>query len=126
MRRSLVLAFSLAAAPALADAPKVAPAPAEPRAVQKFGVDHPDCIDWTDGCVICTQKSCSTPGIACTPGEPVCTAQAAPPEAPKTEAPETEAPKTEAPKTEAPKDEPSPASPKPAEPPPVASPAQKP
>ena len=121
MRRIVLLAFCLAAAPSLADAPKIEPSPAEQRAVQKFGVDHPDCIDWTDGCIICTQKRCSTPGIACTPREPVCTAQAAPPEAPKTDAPKTDAPKTDAPKNDV--VEP----PKPAEPaPPVAPPAQKP
>jgi hypothetical protein len=79
MRKILLLAIGLFAVPALADAP------ADQRPMQHFGVDHPNCLGWTDGCVICTPKGCSTPGIACTPREPVCTAEAAPPEAPKPE-----------------------------------------
>ena len=106
MRRSLLLWLFLAAAPAEAEPPKP---PADLRPMQRYGLDHPDCLGWTDGCVICTQKACSTPGIACTPGATVCTAQAAP-DAQKPELPD--APKPEAPK--------------PAEPPPVAPPVQKP
>jgi hypothetical protein len=83
MRRRLLLALFLTATSAWAEAPKPEVPAAEQRAVQKFGVDHPDCLGWTDGCMICTPKVCSTPGIACTPHEPICTAQAAPPEAPK-------------------------------------------
>jgi len=70
--RILLLCLVVAATPALADAPK----PADPRPMQKFGADHPGCLGWTDGCTICTPKTCSTPGIACTPSETVCTAQA--------------------------------------------------
>ncbi|MBB4197191.1 hypothetical protein GGD83_000977 [Rhodoblastus sphagnicola] len=83
MRRIFLLAFCMAVAPALAETPGPEPTPAEQRAVQKYGVDHPDCFAWTDGCMICTQKTCSTPGIACTPHEPVCEARAEKLEAPK-------------------------------------------
>jgi hypothetical protein len=52
------------------------PASPETEAVIAFGVSHPECREWTDGCVICTRGSdalhCSTPGIACQPGETVC------------------------------------------------------
>lgn len=113
MRRSLllalfVLALFLVAAPADAGTP--ASPPADLRPMQRYGADHPDCLGWTDGCVICTQKACSTPGIACTPGATVCTAQAEPPVVQKP----------------VPPDAPKPEAPKPAEPPPVAPPAQKP
>jgi len=68
------------------------PAWAETPAVQAFGAAHPECVDWTDGCTICTQKRCSTPGIACTPHEPVCEAQAEKVEPSKPESPKPEAP----------------------------------
>lgn len=69
MRQAIFLAFLLASAPALADAP------ADPRPMQGYGADHPNCLGWTDGCTICTPKTCSTPGIACTPRETVCEAE---------------------------------------------------
>jgi hypothetical protein len=87
MPRIFWFVFGLAASPALADAPQAQPAPSEQSAVQNFGAAHPDCLGWTDGCVICTRKACSTPGIACTPHEPVCAAQAAPAVAPPPQKP---------------------------------------
>lgn len=84
MRRIFLLAACLVAGLARADAP----APADRRPMQVFGAEHPDCLGWTDGCVICTQKACSTPGIACTPHEPVCDARAEqPPVAPPSQKP---------------------------------------
>ncbi len=59
---------------AAADAPraeKMATAP-----VLAFGERNPSCQEWTDGCVVCLRgasgRSCSTPGIACQPGEIRC------------------------------------------------------
>ncbi len=106
----------LAAAPVDAGTP--ASPPADLRPMQRYGADHPDCLGWTDGCVICTQKACSTPGIACTPGATVCTVQAEPPDAQEPEPPDAQKPE--------PANAPKPDAPKPAEPPPVAPPAQKP
>jgi hypothetical protein len=56
--------------------PEENPAPAPPEAVLAFGASHPECQEWTDGCVICARGvdvvNCSTPGIACLPVETVC------------------------------------------------------
>ncbi|HUO53253.1 MAG TPA: hypothetical protein VMU18_00825 [Rhodoblastus sp.] len=47
-----------------------------PEAVIAFGVSHPECREWGDGCVICARReatlNCSTPGIACQPSAPAC------------------------------------------------------
>ncbi len=46
--------------------------------VQAYGRANPACGTWTDGCVACQAgpgggpASCSTPGIACTPGPVAC------------------------------------------------------
>jgi len=87
MKTVALILLSCLATPALAETPPV----------QAFGAAHPDCLDWTDGCTICTQKRCSTPGIACTPHEPVCEAQVDKPEPPKSEPSKPEPPKSEAP-----------------------------
>jgi hypothetical protein len=53
------------------------PASAARAAVIAFGARHPDCREWTDGCVICIRgaeaANCSTPGIACQPDATICT-----------------------------------------------------
>ena len=61
------------------DLPEVPAPPPEgaPATVFSFGRDNPTCGEWTNGCQICTRPAagemqCSTPGIACTPGPPVC------------------------------------------------------
>jgi hypothetical protein len=62
----------------LADAPKPLPLPAVPPApVAAYGGQNPDCLEWTNSCVICRrtesqETACSTPGIACQPGGIVC------------------------------------------------------
>ena len=80
-RPLLVLAASLLfGAPAWADetsAPPASPPEGAPATVFSFGRDNPTCGEWTNGCQICTRPAagemqCSTPGIACTPGPPVC------------------------------------------------------
>ena len=60
----------------LPEVPTSAPEGA-PATVFGFGRDNPTCGEWTNGCQICTRPAagemqCSTPGIACTPGPPVC------------------------------------------------------
>ena len=70
----LVLALCVLTAPALADeatTPKILP-DKETVSVQAWGAVHPDCVEWTDSCIVCTKAGCSTPGIACTPVEPMC------------------------------------------------------
>jgi hypothetical protein len=61
------------------DLPEVPSLPPEgaPPTVFSFGRDNPTCGEWTNGCQICMRPAagemqCSTPGIACTPGPPVC------------------------------------------------------
>ncbi len=55
-----------------------APAPeAAPATVFSFGRENPVCAEWSNGCQVCTRSAkgemqCSTPGIACTPGPPLC------------------------------------------------------
>jgi hypothetical protein len=92
MRRSFLFAVCLVAGAARADAPKGEASPAQQRAVQKYGLDHPDCLEWTDGCMICTPITCSTPGPACTPGEPFCTARVENPADPAPVAPPSQKP----------------------------------
>jgi hypothetical protein len=65
------------AVPAAADEAKPADKPSQPsEAVLAFGIGHPDCQEWSDGCVICARGedvvNCSTPGIACQPVESLC------------------------------------------------------
>ena len=66
----------LARADDLPEVPTSAPEGA-PATVFSFGRDNPTCGEWTNGCQICMRPAagemqCSTPGIACTPGPPVC------------------------------------------------------
>lgn len=71
----LIFLIFLIAAPVGASADE-APPPADTKAeeaiVQAWGRTHPTCAEWNDGCVVCTQAGCSTPGIACTPREIAC------------------------------------------------------
>jgi len=50
--------------------------------LQEFVQAHPDCMDFTDQCSICSQQSgelvCSTPKIACIQKELSCTRSRAP------------------------------------------------
>jgi len=77
-RTALVLSLLALAPPAGANGPEPQPKPADPEivAVLAYGASHPECLGWTDGCVICARGEgaihCSTPGIACQPGETVC------------------------------------------------------
>ena len=66
----------LARADDLPEVPTSAPE-ATPATVFSFGRDNPTCGEWSNGCQVCTRPAagemqCSTPGIACTPGAPVC------------------------------------------------------
>jgi len=60
-------------ASARADEAKMPSVPApHPVPIQAYATDNPSCLEWTDGCTICTKSetgtpACSTPGIACQP-----------------------------------------------------------
>ncbi|WP_457797953.1 hypothetical protein [Methylocystis sp. S23] len=77
IRLPALLTFLLAGV-ALADgpAPSGAASHADQRPVPAFGDDHPDCAEWTDGCVVCARGAdgadCSMAGVACLPAEPAC------------------------------------------------------
>ncbi len=71
-RRIVGLIMSFLAGGALAQTGE----PQKPAAA--FGADKPDCLEWTDGCIICKKRedgapACSTVGAACLPAEPICT-----------------------------------------------------
>ena len=76
----------LAATGARADEPRASPLPkpaAEAATVYTFGRENPDCAEWTDACQTCTRApsgaaQCSTAGIACVPGVPICRAKKTP------------------------------------------------
>lgn len=77
MRCLLAIALLVGVGPALADAyrtPKLKVG--APVSVQAYGRQNPACLEWTDGCVLCTSVEglarCSTPGIACTPAGLTC------------------------------------------------------
>jgi hypothetical protein len=59
---------------AAADAPGAGKMPFP--GVLAFGDRNPSCREWSDGCVICLRGAdgshCSTPGIACQPGQLRC------------------------------------------------------
>jgi hypothetical protein len=84
--RIAAIALLLATAPAHAGAPHATPLPrpaAGPATIFSFGRENPDCAEWTDACHVCTRAAdgtpqCSTPGIACTPGVPICRTRKAP------------------------------------------------
>jgi hypothetical protein len=76
--------LALLAAVALAradDAPAATPTPGAPAkeelTLRSFGAQHPDCMEWNDGCATCLRDAagavnCSTRGIACQPQEIAC------------------------------------------------------
>lgn len=75
-------ALAMCAVSASADEPQPLPRPAPlpmppPVSMQAYGDDNADCLEWTDSCTICrrgddAEIACSTPGIACQPGEIIC------------------------------------------------------
>ena len=71
----LSLCLDAALSPARADIP---PPPAQPKAIDAFADDKPECLEWTDGCFLCKRQAdaaaaCSTVGLACVQTEPHCT-----------------------------------------------------
>jgi len=47
--------------------------PKHPVPLESYATDNPSCLEWTNGCTICSKgemgkAACSTPGIACQPG----------------------------------------------------------
>lgn len=56
---------------------KPAEVPANNDTVHGYGTIDPDCLAWSNGCVICARDEkglshCSTPGIACIPVDVSC------------------------------------------------------
>jgi hypothetical protein len=75
MRRALAgAALLVAVLGARADeAPPVAPE----KPTHAYGADHPDCVEWTDGCLVCARQAdgeaaCSMVGAACLPAAVSC------------------------------------------------------
>jgi hypothetical protein len=49
----------------------------EEKPVQAYGEDHPACLEWTDGCLVCARledgsAGCSMVGAACLPAAVSC------------------------------------------------------
>ena len=69
----LVFALLMKTPGATADEQKTPPIPpAHPVPIEAYADDNPSCLEWTNGCTICTKAetgapACSTPGIACQP-----------------------------------------------------------
>jgi hypothetical protein len=70
-----------------AEQPSAPPAPVPPPppgktsppdiSMEAYGTSNPQCLEWTDSCQICARddqnrNACSTPGIACLPGDISC------------------------------------------------------
>ncbi|WP_442755991.1 hypothetical protein ACNHKD_04965 [Methylocystis sp. JAN1] len=76
IRLAALLIFFASAASAEAPAPPNPASHATQKPVPAFGDDHPDCAQWTDGCIVCVRGAdgpdCSMAGIACLPAEPAC------------------------------------------------------
>jgi hypothetical protein len=77
-------AAPVAPAPEASEPAPVPPPPGKPSppdvSMEAFGVANPDCLEWTDMCQVCARDAennfaCSTPGIACLPGEASCKSQ---------------------------------------------------
>ncbi len=49
------------------ETPTAVPAATNGVATQSYGLNDPKCLEWTDGCVVCTKDGCSNIGIACQP-----------------------------------------------------------
>jgi hypothetical protein len=73
--------------PSPSDQSEPAPIPPPPGkksppdvSMEAYGTSNPQCLEWTDSCQTCArdsqnQAACSTPGIACLPGEVSCKAE---------------------------------------------------
>ena len=74
----IAVALTLAAGARADEAPATPTLdPKEQANLQNFAASNPACVEWSDGCAVCkraTAVSCSTPGIACLPGDIVCKA----------------------------------------------------
>ncbi|KAF2990553.1 hypothetical protein OGR47_02005 [Methylocystis sp. MJC1] len=67
-----VIPAAVAQTPPLAEPDTAAPSHAAQKPVPAFGDDHPECGEWSDGCMVCTRDGCSLPGIACVSKDPAC------------------------------------------------------
>ena len=79
----LALAASLLAATVAgpkAGAPRLGALDPAPEAAISYAAKNPDCLEWTDACIICKRgevgkAACSTAAIACVSGDMVCKAE---------------------------------------------------
>jgi hypothetical protein len=60
-----------------AQADESSPAAGSEKPTQAYGEDHPDCVEWTDGCLVCARQedgaaACSMVGAACLPAAASC------------------------------------------------------
>jgi hypothetical protein len=71
-------AFAVLAVAALLVAQTASPSPSAPeKPAQAYGEDHPSCLEWTDGCLVCARQAdgsaaCSMVGAACLPAAVSC------------------------------------------------------
>lgn len=75
---SILLGMTAALAPSFAFSVELPSAETESsKSIQGFASSNPDCADFTDQCITCSQQSgelvCSTPKIACIQKELTCT-----------------------------------------------------
>lgn len=78
---SILLGMTAALAPSSAFSVELPSAEVESsQSIQDFASSNPDCFDFTDQCIVCTQENgtlvCSTPRIACVRDKLRCTRQA--------------------------------------------------
>jgi hypothetical protein len=77
-RANWLAALAVSAVSASADEPRPSPLPKPPPvSMQAYGDHNADCLEWTNSCLTCRREedaeiACSTPGIACQPGEISC------------------------------------------------------
>jgi hypothetical protein len=80
LMRAFAMAFAVFALSLPAAADESAPAETPPEVAIAFGAGHPECQEWTDGCMVCKRVAdklaCSTPGIACLPVATICSSPA--------------------------------------------------
>jgi hypothetical protein len=78
MRRAFALLATAALLLAARAGAQDAPAPAaQEKPTQAYGEDHPSCLEWTDGCLVCARQedgvaACSMVGAACLPAAVSC------------------------------------------------------
>ncbi|ATQ68930.1 MULTISPECIES: hypothetical protein [Methylosinus] len=73
----LALISALLIAPARGEDAPSQEQPVQEKPTQAYGEDHPSCLEWTDGCLVCARQddgaaACSMVGAACLPAAVSC------------------------------------------------------